>query len=196
MKKLLPLIIFFFATLICPAFGQTQPRIAEKNCTIEIFLVESGNIDSAYGCRYCFTPSIKDLAGKPFIENSEIIGYEITSDSIHTILLSESAIQRLRKYGRTPPPFSSTAAYPFYFTSRAFAIVVNGQPIYGGWFRNSYLSSNTFADWVIIPTPFDKDWNGKLRVNWGLKTPKQCVDPRNNKLLLECLKNSNRYIVN
>ena len=133
------------------------------------------------------------LADTAFIKDSEIIGYEITSDNEHNIILSQTAMEKLRTKGRTPPLFSSRSKYPYHFVNRSFAVVVNGQPIYGGWFRSAYIS--TTVDWIFIPTPFDHDGTGKLSIEKGYmvgKIPDKYGDPRNNKLLIDCLKKSNR----
>ncbi len=183
MRQITTFILTFTAYI---TFGQTIPdAIAIKNCKIEIYLVEKGKNDSTKECRYCFWPTVKDLADSAFIKDNEIVGYEITNDQ-HYLLLSKSALQRLRMLNKSS---SSSAS----FTTRSFAVVINGEPIYGGWFRNGYL--DTPVDWIVIPTPFDKDSTGKLSINKGYmfgKISDKYGDPRNNTLLMDCLKKSNR----
>jgi len=173
---------FIFTLTVCLTFGQTIPhRAANKKCKIEIYLIEKIKTDTTKQCRYCFLPAVIDLADSAFIKDGEIAGYEV-ADSQYYLILSEECQKRLYNLTKT------TGNFP---VRCAFAVVLNGQPIYGGWFLNQYVSNFYACDWVYIFTPFGEDSPGKLRID--LRYPRHQApaqfeeDPRNNKLIIDCL---------
>jgi hypothetical protein len=186
-KQLLTIIL---TITTCYAFGQNNVDTeANKNCKIEIYLVENGERDSTRQCRYCFWPTVNGLADTAFIKDSEIIGYDTTNGQ-HSLILSKDCLIKLRDITETSKKFMRTA----------FALVVNGQPIYGGWFLNRNVSNFYACDWIYVFIPFDRDGKGKLDIDLQYPrhqaTAKYENDPRNNKLIIECLKKSNRLKTN
>jgi hypothetical protein len=170
-------------------FGQSHNDSKLNTGSIEIFLLKEkvGNFDSTRQCSYCFIPMIYDMADTAFIKNDEIIGYEI-SNGKHFILINKSCqikLKQLDKQGKT---------FPF---RSAFALVVNGKPIYGGWFLNRFVSNFHACDWVHIFSPLNENGNDKMELN--LKYPRHKtttqfeMDPRNNKYLFDVLKESGRW---
>ncbi|MFL5728582.1 MAG: hypothetical protein ACJ75J_03750 [Cytophagaceae bacterium] len=177
---------FIFFSLFCvfKMAAQSPSDTTPDQSRIEIYLVERGKADTSGGCRYCFFPETTDLATTPFIEDHEIIAYQILGD-IHRLILSSSASERLALLNANR---DSSGIY----VRRSFALTVNRQPVYGGWFRSRYLSFP--VDWVTINTPFDEEKTGSLRVDLGflLGIPKQYKDPRMNEALFKSLRASGR----
>jgi len=194
--RYLGLILVIFVGRI---YGQANCDSAKHHCKIEIYLVNTINADTTYGKRWHFEPKKEDLADTAFIKDDEITEYTIIGDTIHEIQLRDDIAKRLHELGRTPPLFRSYSRYPYWFIYRAFAVVVDGEPIYGGWFANRYLSGNLFIDWIRIFTAYsDKNWNGRLEIDLGWqqdKTLKQYGDIRKSTILLDCLQQTNRLIV-
>jgi len=81
----------------------------------------------------------------------------------------------------------------------AFALVVNGHPIYGGWLLSRYVSNYYACDWIYI-TLFDENDEGKLRID--LRYPRHKAadkfneDARDNKSLMDRLNASGRLKTN
>ena len=174
----------------CYTFGQNSvDTAASKNCKIEIYLVQNAQFDTTKQCRYCFWPTVDGLADTAFIKDSEIIGYDTTNGQ-HSLILSKDCLIKLQDITKTSQTFIRTA----------FALAINGQPIYGGWFLNVYVSNFHACDWIYVFTPFDRDGKGKLNIE--LRYPRHQApskyeeDPRNNKLIMECLKISKRLKTN
>jgi hypothetical protein len=185
------------------SFSQGFPDKTSGPCTIEIYLVKKiSHIDSTvqtsnspnFRCRYCFIPSVEDIADTAFIKDSEITGYGLRvdsrrGDSAHYLFLSEAALSRLHKLTDKVGEFPGRCA---------FAMVVNGKPVYGGWFLSRFVSNFHGADWIYVFTPFDEDKQGGLRIDLHpirMRSHPFNLDPRSDTSLIDCLKRTGRYII-
>ena len=175
--------VVFLLLLSLNLFGQdSKPKI-------EIYLVDElpGHEAVENQSKY-FLPTISDLKETAFIEDTEIEAYEIINDSSsknnggtdYYLLLSKSGQEKLHNLKEIP-----------LCCGQRFAIVVNGQPIYGGYFWNAVSSFG--CDWVtIIALAFDK-----LPIEGGLPhsyfTDKHS-DPRGDLTLINAFKITGRLI--
>jgi|GEM_PF-5422368 len=177
--------IFIMTLNVGFAFGQTVADISVvPKCTIEIYLADRyDEIDSTRQCRYCFSPAIDGLGDTPFIGNDEIIGYRIEEDN-HYLLLSESCQKKLQSLTKKSNTFPIRTG---------FAMVIDGEIVYGGWFLSRHVSNFHACDWIYVFTPFDGQ-ELVIQLKHPLPAPKEYeTDPRNNELVLDCLNKSNRF---
>jgi hypothetical protein len=129
-----------------------------------------------------FMPQRSYLADTPLVHDDEITGYEVPRDSTqpYYINLKEATAHRLDSLAHRAPPFDGLP----------FAVVVNGQPVFGGYIWN--VSSPFGCDWIIA-VPF----TGRLVLYPGM--PHYCFsplhpDPRQAPALMDCFRQSWRII--
>lgn len=177
----------FFLTLLafmtCIAvFGQK-----ESSCRVDIYLVKNriNCWDSSTKKFIPFVVKKEDLQDSPFIKNEEITLYtfrkfrskvgkgEKITARLHSFETSSSVNERI-----------DSLHLSLFGCAKQFALVCNGEIIYGGCLNNS-LSS-----WVpptVILTGRDNSVSLDFYPSIGDN------DPREDKKLFDCLKNSNRF---
>jgi len=163
-------------------FGQNQ-----SNCRVDIYLVKKyiNCWDTATKKIIPFKVTLEDLQDTAFIKNEEIISYtfkkfrnkvsthkKITA-RLHSIQTTVSLNQRI-----------DSLHLSLFGCARQFAIVCDGEIIYGGCLNN-HLSS-----W-IPPTVILTGRENSASLAFYLSTGN--IDPREDKKLFDCLKSSNRF---
>ncbi len=167
------------------SFGQTQNT---SDCKIELFLLKKNmpSFDTAYRMMGKFNVKRENLQDTAFIKDSEIISYTIEKFKInngqrkykkedHNIQLSKSINERLKRLGDIP-----------LCCGIQYALVVNGEIIYGGYFWNHYSSFDAAATLSYI---------NEDGISFVFGYAHREKDPRNNPTLLSCLKKSDRLIL-
>ena len=176
-----------------PCLAQNTSR---KPCKIEFYLLNRviPNDDSTKGYAKKFTATLNDLADTAFIKNEDIVNYSITSYKDSTKENGKnSPIRESHKIKLRYPIEEKLQVLGISLCcGRQFALVVNGQICYSGYFWNIISSygwnwitafgiGSTIDIWPAIPHDKNKLSND---------------DPRKNKLLFDCLKATNRLIEN
>jgi hypothetical protein len=183
MTRLLTLALLLIFT---NAFGQTENVQTNK---IEIYLLKSikPNLDTVLKLRGPFLANVTDLADTAFIKNHEILGYTFKRDSAkfkdsiyidnrHKIEVTSAVTERI-----------NNLKIPL-CCGRQFALTVNGDIVYTGYFWN--LVSSWGCDGI---TAFAYDTKiDILRKLPDYETAIDSEDPRRNSILFECLKKTNR----
>jgi hypothetical protein len=164
----------------------------QNKSTIEIFLVDKVTYSDTTNQKsgQYFKCSATDLPANVFIADNEIIGYEISKDTSQQYNQGQLYYLRLSKSGQDK--LRELKAIPLCCGQR-FVISVNRQPIYGGYFWNSFSSFG--CAWLTI-TAIGSD---RLPIERGLPyvnfTDKH-GDPRNDKILIDAFKMTGRLIEN
>ena len=172
--------LIFFLLLSQISFSQKTDL---GDCRIEIYLLKKRYplYDTVTNKMIPFTPSLKDLEDTAFIKNSELASYTIRKYSIknkgqkrytkqdHVAEFQNNLDQRMERLDLSVK------------LSKQFALVVNGQIIYGGHFLYKYASVNPFGVNAFVN-------QNEINFQYGFKGQ----DPRTNKQLLDCLRNTKR----
>ena len=168
MKKYLFILILFFICLSCEE--QTLERIDPNIFTFRI--IENAETG---GC--------KDLSGQddliyseePLITLTDISYYQVNS---HTFYLTKKAAARIYDLE------TSLARKPF-------GILYNDDLLLNGYFYQAYLS--TGCDWIVTDPTIIKVSNS-LHLDFGYASSvgPPTPDPRENKLMLEVLRNAQK----
>lgn len=113
------------------------------------------------------------LADTPFVNNDEIRYY---NKATYTFRLDANVKERIKDYG----------------ADKAFAVTVNGQPVYYGVFHPLYMSSLVYG--LAYIDPIGLTTNNSLTIAYirGGSATLQNLDYRNTKELLDALKASRR----
>jgi len=160
-------------------FGQSA-----ATCKIEVYLLKKyvKCWDSTYRTCRNFTAPREDWQDTAFIKNEEIVGYTFekfrtkiprykkVTRRIHTIETSVSLTERVQKLNLD-------------MIGKQFVLVVNGEVIYGGYLMNP-MSSISF---MTIRAVADGNY---MELAYNSTVDK---DPRENELLFNCLKQTNRF---
>ncbi len=180
------LLTFALLLIFTNAFGQTKNG---QTCKVEVYLLKSvkPNLDTALKLRGPFLANITDLPDTAFIKDHEIIGYTFKRD---TIKFKDSIFIDNRQM------FEVTSAATDRINNlkiplccgRQFALTVNGNIIYTGYFWN--LVSSWGCDGI---TAFAHD----TRIDILRKLPDydfaiDSEDQRRNSILFDCLSKTNR----
>jgi len=159
------------------------------NCRVDLYLVKEyiQCWDSTTKKIMHFIVTLDDLQDTAFIKDEEIISYTFKKFrqkerrskkmivKLHSFKTSSSLDERI-----------DSLKLSLFGCARQFAIVCDGEVVYGGCFNN-HLSS-----WVP-PTVFATGRGKELSLNlWPGVAPK---DPRENEKLFDCLKKSGRFIL-
>jgi hypothetical protein len=168
------------------AFGQTKNGQTYK---VEIYLLKSvkPNLDTALKLRGSFFANVTDLADTPFIKDNEILGYTFKRD---TVKLKDSIFIDHRQMIEVTSAVTeriNNLKIPL-CCGRQFALTVNGNIVYTGYFWN--LVSSWGCDGI---TAFAHD----TKIDILRKLPEydfaiDSEDPRRNSILFECLTKTNR----
>ncbi len=180
------LLTFALLLIFTKVIGQTEKG---QTCKVEIYLLKSvnPNLDTALELRGPFLANITDLADTAFIKDHEILGYTFKRD---TIKFKDSIFIDNRQM------FEVTSAVTDRINNlkiplccgRQFALTINGNIIYTGYFWN--LVSSWGCDGI---TAFAHD----TRIDILRKLPDydfaiDSEDPRRNSILFDCLSKTNR----
>lgn len=114
------------------------------------------------------------LADTPFVSNNEIRYY---NKATYTFRLDANVKERIKEYG----------------PDKAFAVTVNGQPVYYGVFHPLYMSSLVYG--LAYIDPIGLTTNNSLTIAYikvNGDTTLQKLDRRNTNELLDALKASKR----
>lgn len=183
MTRLLTLILLLIFT---NAFGQTENV---QTCKVEIYLLKSVklNLDTALKLRGPFSANVTDLADTAFIKDNEILGYTFKKD---TVKLKDSFFFDNRQMIEVTSAVTeriNNLKIPL-CCGRQFALTVNGNIVYTGYFWN-YVSSWGCYGITAFAQDTKIDILRKLPdYDFGIDSE----DPRRNSILFECLKKTNR----
>ncbi len=172
--------LIFFLLLSQISFSQ---KTDVGDCRIEIYLLKKRypSYDTVTKKMIPFTPTFEDLEDTAFIKNSELVTYTITKYSIknkgqkryakqvHVAEFQYSLDQRMERLNLSVR------------LAKQFALVVNGQIVYGGHFLNKYVSVSPFGVNAFVN-------QNEIAFQYGFKGQ----DPRTNKQFLDCLRNTKR----
>jgi hypothetical protein len=178
MKKLLT---FFLLLVQISVYAQS---VGTQSCKVEIYLLKkiTGDSSAIKGLRGEFHAELSDLQDTAFIKDAEILSYSVAKDahqgSVHVIKVGKQVVDRVNNVGL---PLSS---------GRQFAIVVNGQIAYTGYFWN--FISSFGCNWVTAFAQTDVIWLVRKLPDYEFKPGD--YDPRQNVLLFDCLRSTNRFI--
>jgi len=177
MKKLLSLIC-----LLACISAHTQTH-STQSCKVEIYLLKSPKIDTTkkHGLSGEFHVQLSDLQDTAFIKDSEIKSYTINGNkqkgTVHIIKVTPLAVERIKQSGLSLA------------SGKQFVIVANGKIAYTGYFWNYYSSFG--CDWVTAYA--NGDSIGILRKLPDYNFKPGYYDPRENQMLFDCLKSTNRF---
>lgn len=160
-------IIFYLLAIVALSTGCSK---TDCDCTslgedVEFYLLKSyGTAPSSY-----FTITNAKIEDEPFIRFSEIEQYD---DAEYEFTLKKSAIDRIKTFQQQPV---------------AFAVTVDREIIYSGYFRQSFLSSS--CDCIRIDPQSGVLNNNKIWVELGYAPTRNLsdMDERNNDILLATL---------
>ena len=148
-----------------------------SGCKVELFMLKGHaeaqtDIDDPMGY---FMPVTADLQAQPLVPDNEMLSYDINKDSTkpYYINLSKAEAKKVDSLVKKIP-----------LHGLAFAIVVNGEPVYGGYFWSP--SSSFICTWVTAYAVGDRIVIHKGYDDMGY------ADPRQHAKLMDCLKTSNR----
>lgn len=168
------------------SFGQIENN---KTCKVEIYLLKSvkPNLDTTLKLRAPFLVNISDLADTAFIKDYEILGYTFKRD---TVKFKDSILIDNRQMFEVTSSVTekiNNLKIPLY-CGRQFALTVNGNIVYTGYFWN--LVSSWGCDGI---TAFAHD----TRIEILRKLPDydfaiDSEDQRRNSILFDCLTKTNR----
>lgn len=181
-KRLIMLFVFFYNL----SFGQNT---SIYSCKIEFYLLKvvKPNIDTTKGLRADFSVSKLDLEDTVFIKDYEILGYYFKNQ---TVKLKDSNILDTRQsfeVSKTATKRIEKLQIPL-GSGRQFALVVNGEIVYAGYFWNFHSSWG--CDGI---TAFA--YENKIDILRKLPDYDFAIDsndPRRNSKLLDCLTQTNR----
>ena len=181
--------ILTFALLVFHnwAFGQNENR---SDCKIEIYLLKTikPNLDTSKTLQSEFSVSKDDLTDTPFIRDLEIISYVFLRDTSRGVHGQNIVEERHGfKVNSNVTKRVNNLKIPL-CCGRQFAVVVNSQVAYAGYFWN--LRSSFGSDWI---TAFSYGKYIELRKKLpDLEFPIDPNDPRKNQTLFNCLISTNR----
>lgn len=177
----------FYLTLLlglaCNAiFAQGTP-----DCRVDIYLVKKfiPCWDSTSKRIVAFTVTLDDLQDSAFIKDEEIISYTFKKIR-QNVRKGKKVIAKLHSF-HTSSSLSAridSLHLSLFGCAKQFAIVCNGEIIYGGCLNN-HLSS-----WAP-PTVFAAGRDNELILNF--LPGERSNDPRENPILFSCLKKSGRF---
>ncbi len=167
--------VLVFLCCVCNCVLLAQK--AGGGCKIELFMLKTHaepqtDIDDPMGY---FLPAKAELQDQPLVPDNEMLSYDINKDSTkpYYINLSKFEAKKVDSLVKKIP-----------LHGLAFAIVVNGEPVYGGYFWSP--SSSFICTWVTAYAVGDRIVIHKGYDDLGYN------DPRQNAKLIDCLKLSNR----
>ena len=160
--------------LFCLLTGLFVACKKERDTKVEIYLLDSftRSVDASTNpaiIRYSNT----SLAALPLVADGDIVGY---SPSKTTFYLQKNIAPIIKNFG----------------PDKAFAVTVDGQPVYIGEFRPAYLSSIVFGIASITPELVD---GKELPINYirlDNAPSLQHLDKRNDNKLLDAFRRSGR----
>ncbi len=186
MKKI-PVLIFL---LICNyAFAQSFVSQPGK---VEFYLLKSTtlSIDSPGVIRRQFDVSPGELQDTAVIKDNEIISYTIRKDHFRLMGNKDTIVERFLFNISDAAANKLKALKPDLCCGIKFAVVVNRKVCFTGYFWN--LFSSFACDWITVyPVGNIIDVMGKLPDTFAT-IPN---DPRKDRLLVACLKATNRLII-
>ena len=150
---------------------------ANAACKVELYMLKTNHIpqtdiDEPIGY---FMPSKSDLANNPLVADNEMLGYDIQKDSTRPYAFNITKLAAVRVD-------SIAKKVPLY--GLAFAVVVNGEPVFGGYFWSP--SSSYVCSWLTAFAVADRISIYPCYSGLGY------TDPRLNPMLMDCLKKTNR----
>ncbi|MBI3219869.1 MAG: hypothetical protein HYZ44_10180 [Bacteroidetes bacterium] len=171
------LLILFLLTVNNFSFAQGA---GNQQCQIEFYLLKSvkPNKDLSKRLSAEFSVTKLDLEDTAFIRDYEIVGYHISNQTLgrQSFEVSELVTDRVKNLDI---PLGS---------GRQFALVVNGEIVYAGYFWN--LVSSWGCDGIAAFA-----MGNKIEILRKLPDINHAVnsnDPRRNATLFDCLKKTNR----
>ena len=181
------LLTFFFLFCYSYSFGQIENS---QTCRIEFYLLKMvrPNLDTTKNLRGEFLVTKNDLADTAFIKDVEIYSYSILRDTTRSTH-RQNIIEEHHKFNvnNATTHRINNLNIPL-CCGRQFALVVNGQIAYVGYFWN--LRSSFGSDWI---TAFSHNtYIDVMRKLPDYDFATDSNDPRINHLLFECLNSTNR----
>lgn len=179
MTKLLIIALLLFKNI---SYGQSDSR---QSCKIEFYLLKTFKSDSSTtkGIMANFSVNKNDLADTAFIKDDEITGYSFISDTIknniktrHMFKVVDSVAGRINRLNL---PLCC---------GRQFALIVNGEIIYAGYFWNIFSS---FGCEGITAFAFNNRID-ILRELPDYGSAIDVIDTRRNQILFDCLISTKR----
>lgn len=145
----------------------------EGGAKVEIYLLKSYTVNSVPGNPYwvSITNAVLDIT--PFVRDADIKYYD-----------QQSRVFKLRR--------DISPVIKDYGPDKAFAVTVNGQPVYYGHFHPAYMSSITVGVATIDPIFF---FDNELRMNFVMiqQTPALLLlDKRNDPQILNAMRATGR----
>jgi hypothetical protein len=152
-------------------------QAATTGCKIELYMLKKNHIpqadiDEPIGY---FMPSKADLADYPLVADNEIMEYDIQKDTTrpYAFNITKKAALRVDSIAQKVPLYGL-----------AFAMVVNGEPVFGGYFWSP--SSSYVCTWLTAFAAADRISIYPCYSGMGY------TDPRLNTTLMDCLKKTSR----
>lgn len=180
------LLTFLFLFVLNNVFGQLE---GNQECKIEIFLLKSvkPNLDTSIRLRAAFAVERADLQDTAFIKDHEILNYTLKRD---TIRFSDSVLFTSRQRFEVAKDVVNRInnLQISLCCGRQFALVVNNEIVYSGYFWNWY-SSWGCAGITALAHETSIDVRKKLP-DYGFTADSK--DPRLNTILLDCLLKTKR----
>lgn len=182
------LFLFILLLQFSSSFGQTPTT---QKCKMEFYLLKSRkpNLNPAIGISGQFWVNKTDLQDTPFIKDVEILGCTYEKDTVKYNDSSLITIKQIFKIAATVAPRIRNIEIPL-CCGRQFALVVNGEIVYSGYFWNTLSSfgCNTITAFVYGTTI------QVVRKLPDYNNVTDSTDPRQNQLLYDCLTRSNRLL--
>lgn len=155
---------------------------------IEIYLIDQEkNTDTPDYQPGYFLPKLHDLSALPFIADKEICSYEVVEDPSknprevkYFLHISENGREKIKQLGNISVS-----------RGQRFAIAVNRELVYGGYFWNPVSSFS--CDWIVV-----SGWqSGKMELRKGYPGSHFASahsDPRASELLIQAFAHTHRLI--
>jgi len=167
---------------ICIFLGASVFGQISAQCRIEIYLVKNSINPSR---PYNFTATKEDLEETAFISDQEIIMYSFEKFKTKR---RYKCIRRVRRIHTIKTSISIDNDSLQRTGSRKFVLMLNNEIVYWG-----YLSSTLSS--VVPDSKVDARLSDfEFELNYSSSTSELNNDPRENKSLFNCLKQSNRFI--
>lgn len=168
-KQIIQVILFAMATFICPSCENSDGLVEESGSGVEIYLLNDYRTVTGEG-QIIDESSIRTKPA-PLVYYSEIISYD---DETHTIEFTRSAADKI--FGLNAPT-----------NGKAFAIMVNRELIYTGYFWPLYSSAT--CNWPTIdPIPLHSGVKAKINLGYpGDFGAEKITDRRNDSRIIAIL---------
>ena len=183
------MVLSVFLFISCTnALGQTAHK---QDCKIEFFLLKSikPNLDTAVKLSAPFSVDLTDLADTAFIKDHEILRYTFKKDTVKTKDSSHIYTRQMFELAPGVAKRVNSLKIPL-CCGRQFALVINGNIVYSGYFWNMISSWGCSGITAFV-------YEGRIEMLRRLPDLDFSIDsedPRKNKLILDCLNKTHRVV--